>query len=180
MNIIKDKYNQLTPKGSLLRDVVILAQAWKKTHTAIRRHNWYVDALELDTSTIDLERNLAKWAHDIEQEDFAPDAMLLVPAPKNTRWEFPEPQFSGVEDMLLSEIKGPEDDAPFEAWGVAQNQLGDQIKKLRPLAHLAIRDQTLATAVMLCLAGSARTSPRRSLQIDQSKTPHMADRTGTE
>lgn len=45
MNLIHAKYQQLAPKGDYLNDVDVLTQAWKKTHTAIRRHNWYADVL---------------------------------------------------------------------------------------------------------------------------------------
>jgi hypothetical protein len=92
MSIVRAKYEQLAPHGAFLKDVVVLAQAWKKTHTAIRRHNWYADVLELDCSTIDLERQLAQWAKAVASPDFRPNApMMLVPAPKNARWDFPPP-----------------------------------------------------------------------------------------
>lgn len=161
MEIIQAKYRQLAPQARYLKDPVILAQAWKKTHTAIRRHNWYADVLELDCSTIDLERLLAEWALSLEKEAFKPAPMMLVPAPKNGRWEFTEHQaptiFAG-DTYVLPEA---DSDAPFNAWQVKpetkreQDQTDREIKrvqKLRPLAHLAIRDQTLASAVMLCLA----------------------------
>lgn len=45
MNLIQAKYQQLAPKGDYLKDVDVQTQAWKKTHTAIRRHNWYADVL---------------------------------------------------------------------------------------------------------------------------------------
>lgn len=51
MNLIQAKYQQLAPKGDYLKDVIVLAQAWKKTHTAIRRHNGYADALGADCSS---------------------------------------------------------------------------------------------------------------------------------
>lgn len=58
MTIIKDDYLDLAPHGRSLSDVVVLAQAWKKSHEFIRRHNWYADMLELDSSTVDLEDSL--------------------------------------------------------------------------------------------------------------------------
>ena len=39
MNVVKTKYSSIAPRLSYLRDTVILAQAWKKAHTYIRRHN---------------------------------------------------------------------------------------------------------------------------------------------
>ena len=62
MDIVQAKYRQLAPRASYLKDPILLAQAWKKTHTAIRRHSWYADVLALDCSTIDLEYQLAEWA----------------------------------------------------------------------------------------------------------------------
>jgi hypothetical protein len=59
------EYEDLPPKGEKLADVVVLAQAWKKSHTFIRRHNWYADVLELDVSTVDLEGRLVQWASEV-------------------------------------------------------------------------------------------------------------------
>lgn len=58
MTIINEKYLALSPRKEYLVDPVILAQAWKKSHSYIRRHNWYADVLELDLSTITLEKIL--------------------------------------------------------------------------------------------------------------------------
>lgn len=159
MSIIQTKYQQLAPRGEFLTDAVVLAQAWKKAHTYIRRYNWYADVLELDCSVIDLERQLAEWAEAIASDAFEPEPMMLVPAPKNARWDFPNPP-------------GEDVDEGFDAWGVAKNQQGKRIQKLRPLAHLSIRDQSLATAVMLCLADAVEsaqgdTSERNGLKAQQ-------------
>jgi hypothetical protein len=62
MSIVQDKYETIAPQLTFLSDEVILAQAWKKTQSYIRKHNWYGDVLELDCSTIDLEKRLAAWA----------------------------------------------------------------------------------------------------------------------
>ena len=82
MSIVKEEYQDLPPRGEKLADVVVLAQAWKKSHTYIRRHNWYADVLELDVSTIDLEDRLIQWGSEVSQENFCPQELLLVPAPK--------------------------------------------------------------------------------------------------
>ncbi|WP_041687215.1 hypothetical protein [Cupriavidus necator] len=55
------KYQFLAPTVALLSDKVVLAQAWKKTHTYIRKHNWFADTLELDTSAVDLEQTLGSF-----------------------------------------------------------------------------------------------------------------------
>lgn len=172
MDVIQAKYRQLAPQASYLKDPVILAQAWKKTHTAIRRHNWYADVLELDCSTIDLERQLAEWALAMEDEAFKPTPMMLVPAPKNGRWAFPEPQAQSIDDILAGDIDDLPDrdgDAPFDAWQVRLDGNGDRAQKLRPLAHLTIRDQTLASAVMLCLADAIESAQGDTAERDPLK-----------
>ncbi len=164
MSILRTKYEQLAPHGDYLTDVVVLAQAWKKTHTAIRRHNWYADVLELDCSAIDLERQLTQWAKAVSSTEFAPIPMMLVPAPKNARWDFPLPRPSAPVDLNalldadLSTVLDANVDHEFEAWAVAEDVSGQRVQKIRPLAHLSIRDQTLATAVMLCLADAVETA----------------------
>lgn len=131
MTIVRNKYHILGPRVSLLRDVVVLAQAWKKAHTYIRRHNWYADTLELDCSAIDLDRKLGQWSDELKNDEFRPNPAWLVPAPKNGTWEF-RAGFSG-------------------GWGAVPGNDG-QRPVLRPLAHLGIREQTVSTAAMLCLA----------------------------
>lgn len=160
--MVKDEYRELSPRGEKLSDVVVLAQAWKKSHTFIRRHNWYANVLELDVSAIDLEDRLVQWAEDVRKVEFQPNGLLLVPAPKNARWEFPPtPTDSRVDDLPTVELNGLGSEPIFEDWRSQPPDRGrtstpgavaDKAQKLRPLAHLSIRDQTLATAVMMCLA----------------------------
>ena len=176
MTLIQAKYQQLAPRGDFLKDVVILAQAWKKTHTAIRRHNWYADMLELDCSTVDLQQKLVEWAAAVGSEAFKPEPMLLVPAPKNTRWDFPEPKplsFEQLLDVDINSLPDVDGDESFEAWGVAETPSSDgkmkREQKLRPLAHLSIRDQTLATAVMLCLADAVESAQGDTSERDGLK-----------
>lgn len=132
MTILLQKYNRLGPNLALLSDPVVLAQAWKKAHSYIRKHNWYADTLELDCSATDLESRLNEWAQLVADGLYKPEPMRLVPAPKNAPW-----RFSG-------------DANPTKAWMPKEE---DQAKLvLRPLAHLGIREQTVTTAAMLCLA----------------------------
>ncbi|WP_323115036.1 hypothetical protein [Pseudomonas guariconensis] len=83
MSIIKVNYQTLLPQGKTLQDIVVLAQAWKKSQGFIRRHNSYADVLELDSSTINLERQLKEWSQAIGDPGFLPEDLKLVPAPKN-------------------------------------------------------------------------------------------------
>lgn len=182
MPVIKPKYEQLLPKGALLGDVVVLAQAWKKSHAYIRRHNWYSDVLELDSSTVDLESRLAAWAVDLSNANFRPQELLLVPAPKNARWEFrPRHQASqtlgtSIFDSLNVSLDEVGFEPTFDDWQPKTNEKpatpdasATIRQKLRPLAHLTIRDQTLATAVMMCLAEAIETIQGDPTEKDANK-----------
>lgn len=156
MLVIKEAYLELAPHGSSLADVVVLSQAWKKSHALIRRHNWYADVLELDASMVDLEAQLLRWGTDVHQVGFRPHELLLVPASKIAKWEFRPTPVGQSPDFELE----------FDDWApkTAMNRPGadatssDLAQKLRPLAHLSIRDQTLATAVMMCMAEAVETA----------------------
>ncbi|WP_308142719.1 RNA-directed DNA polymerase [Burkholderia pseudomallei] len=161
MSIIQKKYEELAPRGDSLADVVVLAQAWKKSHAFIRRHNWYADVLELDSSTIDLERRLGRWSEEVVDSEFLPDALRLVPAPKKAKWEFaPRPGPLTLESLLNTDLDSLGSEPAFGDWhpskGAGESEPANEGKQilqpLRPLAHIAIRDQTMATAVMMCLA----------------------------
>ena len=153
MSIVRDKYLELAPQGQYLCDVVVLSQAWKKSHAFIRRHNWYADVLDLDVSTIDLEARLLAWSADVQRQEFAPAPVLLVPAPKNAKWEFaervPRDAIENLMDVKWDDL-GPEpafdDWRPKSADSSSTPEGIESAQKLRPLAHLGIRDQTLATA----------------------------------
>lgn len=162
MSLIQSRYLQLAPNGENLRDIVVLAQAWKKSHQYIRRHNWYADVLALDASVINLESQLRKWGDAIKQGNFQPEPLRLVPAPKNARWVF----------RTVADSKGPLDTPSFDDWAPESVQISELSEttddscrakdtagiSLRPLAHLSIRDQTLATAILMCLAEAVETT----------------------
>lgn len=138
MKLIAPKYWQLYPKAEYLCDEVVLAQAWKKTHAYIRTHNWYADTLALDVSALSLERNVKLWGEAISTSQTILEPMELVPAAKSDPW-IVDPKKGWVPKRTIeseTEIKVP----------------------LRPLAHLAVRDQTWATAAMLCLADIVETA----------------------
>ena len=136
MSLVREKYRTLAPRLDHLSDPVVLSLAWKKAAAYVRRHNWYADTLELDSSGLDLEGLTNTWAAELESGLFRPAAARLVPAPKNARW--------GFDPSLLG------------GWGPLPTSGGGDLPLsrlvLRPLAHLGIREQTAAAAVMLCLA----------------------------
>ncbi|MEQ1805328.1 MAG: RNA-directed DNA polymerase [Burkholderiaceae bacterium] len=176
MPVVKEQYNSLAPHGESLADVVVLAQAWKKSHAFIRRHNWYADVLELDASTIDLEDRLVRWGEEICDDGFRPQALLLVPAPKNAKWAFrAAPNINSIDDLLNVNLDSLGSDPTFDDWSPrAANQgeqgtadaLAETTQRLRPLAHLTIRDQTLATAVMMCLAEAVESAQGDTTDTD--------------
>lgn len=134
MKLISDKYKSLKPEIDYLCDEVVIAQAWKKTHGYIRTFNWYADTLALDVSALTIEENADKWAGQLRRPKYTLNEIELVPAAKSETW---------VLDV--------------EGWH-PKNQPEDSKTPLRPLAHLTIRDQTWASAAMLCLADAVETA----------------------
>lgn len=132
MRLIKEKYKALKPTLDYLTDEVIIAQAWKKTHGYIRSFNWYADTLELDISALCIEENAKIWAQELE-DNKSISKLELVPAAKSEHWTISKRGWQ-----------------PSDARG---NKI-----PLRPLAHIQIRDQTWATAVMMCLADAVETA----------------------
>lgn len=173
MSIIKVSYQTLVPQGKTLQDIVVLAQAWKKSQGFIRRHNSYADVLELDSSTINLERQLKEWSQAIGDPGFLPEDLKLVPAPKNGKWEFRSNPGLTIEELLDTPFTDL--DSLFNEWRPCADQDAGEppalpgLQKLRPLAHISIRDQSLATAVMMCLAESIETAQGNPDEIDAMK-----------
>ncbi len=113
----------------------VLMQAWKKTSAYLRTHSWYADTLSIDYESLRLPKFIREIQDRLlDQENWKPRPLELVPAPKNQRWFYQNGKW------------GPE---PHE-----KNIDG----KLRPLAHLDLQDQVVATAIMLCLADRVETS----------------------
>jgi len=136
MSLINSKYKQLMPTLDYLSDPVVLAQAWKKSHSYIRSHNWYADTLELDASTFNLEENIKSWSEELISQTYNPSPMRLVPAPKGDVWGF-------------EKVKSDWDWRPTKSSGC---------EPLRPLAHLSIKDQVITTAIMMCVADAVETA----------------------
>ena len=137
--------NALKPQIDLLRQEYVLVQAWKKTASYIRYHNWFSDTLELDRTAVSLPTFITDIAECLQSLDqWENDALRIVPAPKSQRWR-------------ISPTSG--------AW--EPREKGATAARLRPLAYVSLRDQVVATAVMLCLANRVETmqgDPRRSVQ----------------
>ena len=116
----------LSPTIDDLQSESVLYQAWKKTESYIRSHNWYADTLELDWQALRLPEFIADIQKRIKTGKWEMKPLRMIPAPKSQEWN--------------TDAKGkwqPADGKPL---------------KIRPLAHVGIEDQVLCTAVMLCLA----------------------------
>lgn len=135
MSLIKEKYRFLAPRLEYLSDPVVLSLAWKKASAYVRRHNWYADTLELDSSGLDLDGLTQTWSAELASGAFEPGVARLVPAPKNGRWGFHPDLPGGWGPLSAGENEAVVEQAP-----------------IRPLAHLGVREQTAAASVMLCLA----------------------------
>ena len=134
----------LTPSIDDLKMECVLMQAWKKTSSYLRSHSWYADTLGLDYQSL----RIPHFINDIQKrlqdpESWCPEPLELVPAPKNQRWRFHHEKWEPCED-----ISG----------------------KIRPLAHVDLQDQVVATALMMCLADRIETAlgDPRLTPIDKS------------
>lgn len=134
----------LKPRLDLLRQEFVLVQAWKKTASYIRYHNWFSDTIELDRAAVNLPTFLQATAELLAApQDWVGSTLRMVPAPKTQRW-----RVSGTG-----------------YWEPAAK--GMNAARLRPLAHVALRDQVVATALMLCLADRVETlqdDPRKPIR----------------
>lgn len=142
MKLIDPFFQKLQPSIEYLCHEVIIAQAWKKTHTYIRTHNWYADTLALDVSALGLESNAVKWAKQLGDETVHLYPMELIPAAKSEMW-------------VVDREKGWIPKSSSAQYCEKDKEHADYRRNnppLRPLAHLMVRDQTWATAAMLCLA----------------------------
>lgn len=137
MKLIEEKYRRLQPTIDYLTDEVVMAQAWKKTHGYIRTFNWYADTLALDVSALGIEENAKIWAKSLK-DGKALHPLELVPAAKSEAWVI---DAEGWHPSAKSKAKRKEGKIP-----------------LRPLAHLTIRNQTWASAAMLCLADAVESA----------------------
>ena len=144
----------LNPSLEDLRLECLLMQAWKKTSSYLRTHSWYADTLGIDYQSVRIPAFLAEIQEGIDSyATWTPEPLELVPAPKTQQWCFDD---SGN-------------------WIPRPNQ--DYQKKLRPLAHVALRDQVVATAVMLCLADRVETrmnDPRLSIDSEENRRRVLA------
>lgn len=123
---------ELKPRLELLHEEYVLVQAWKKTASHIRYHNWFSDTLALDRAAVNLPAFLGELRDRLRSSvTWQNEPLRIVPAPKSQRWK--------VEDGVWAPVEGAKS------------------ARLRPLAHVDLADQVVATALMLCLADRVET-----------------------
>ena len=123
----------LEPSLDLLQEEYVLVQAWKKTAPYIRYHNWYSDTLALDRAMVNLPSFIKKIQERLQHPaEWKTEPLRLVPAPKSQRWV-------------------------IDKSGKWQSEGEIPANKIRPLAHVDLKDQVIATALMLCLANKVET-----------------------
>lgn len=141
----------LTPHLDDLQLECVLMQSWKKVSSYLRYHSWYADTLGIDFHSL----RIPKFIKEIRQQLAAPEQwqsepLELVPAPKTQHWTFRN-----------------------EKWEPHDSLAG----RMRPLAHVALRDQVVATAMLLCLADrveSALGDPRLSIEKPDNRRRVLA------
>lgn len=140
----------LQPDLALLREEYVLVQAWKKTANYIRYHNWFSDTLALDRAAVNLPRFLAEIRERVTPSaPWQNEPLRIVPAPKSQKWRV---------------------DSGSGTWEPVEKVA--TVSRLRPLAHVNLADQVMATAVMLCLADRVETrqgDPRGATTDAQSR-----------
>ncbi len=129
---------QPTPSMELLQEEYLLVEAWKKTAAHLRAHNWFADTLAIDRAAVELPRFLDEVADRLASPtDYMTHPLQLVPAPKSHAWNLR----SEEGETLWTPVP-----------------LGEGLEpRIRPLAHVDLKDQVAATAIMLCLADRVET-----------------------
>ena len=123
----------LEPRLDRLRQEYVLVQAWKKTAPYIRYHNWFSDTLALDKASVNLPTFLGQIRERLQTPgSWRNEPLRIVLAPKSQNW------------IIRNGSWNP------EKWKKTP-------ARLRPLAHVDLADQVVATAIMLCLADRVET-----------------------
>lgn len=143
MNTFYDIPNiQLSDKH--LTDPMLMALAWKRAHDYVRSLNWYADNFELDLSALCLQNKCKSWVRELRRSkgNIKLTELQLVPAPKSGEWIF---------------CDQPSADIIAENYCVTWKPKCAKDLSLRPLAHIGIKEQTIFTLLMSCLANTVET-----------------------
>lgn len=159
-------YKRIILSDNYLKDPLLMALAWKKSHGYIRTTNWYADNFELDKSALNLAEKCREWASEISNGAIAFAELKLIPAPKTAAWTFTKSECSNSNDLKDIFIQRKKNYCLN--W---QPEETEKIK-LRPLAHIGIKEQTIMTLTMMCLANDVETAqgdPTTSYEMSHDK-----------
>ena len=78
---------RLFPSLDLISQECVLVQAWKKSASYIRYHNWFSDTLELDRAAANLPEFISQLSERLRSGRYETASLKLVPAPKSQRWQ---------------------------------------------------------------------------------------------
>jgi len=129
---VVDAVQRLTPTLDQVSQEYVLVQAWKKSASYIRYHNWFSDTLELDRAAANLPDFISQLSEHLRSGYYETSHLRLVLAPKSHRWQ-------------------------VDKDGRWQPSHSDKVG-IRPLAHVSLADQVAATAIMLCLSERVETA----------------------
>ena len=133
----------------------VLMQAWKKTSSYLRYHSWYADTLGIDMQALRVPSFLNGILTRLQMPDrWESRPLRFVPAPKSQNWDI---------------IKGKWEPIRRPRTRSSNKQVSDPI---RPLAHVDLEDQVVATAILMCLADRVETElgdPRLRLTEENRK-----------
>ena len=94
---------RLEPRLELLREEYVLVQAWKKTASCSRHHNWLSDTPALDRTAVNLPAFISEIRERLRSsESWRSDSLGIVPAPKNQLWRVREGVWTPVEGFRSS------------------------------------------------------------------------------
>lgn len=148
MKLLDKKYYSLEPNIEYLKDSFILGLAWKKTDIFVRTHNWYADLLALDKCAFNISNEVTRWSENVAKNKPFKSNIELIPAPKGANWFFNEGKWT----------------------------TNKKDRKLRPLANISIRDQSVATAIMMCLADAIETRQKNCSLSNLGYAEHVKNK----
>jgi len=131
----------LGPNKALLKDKKLLSQAWKKTNIFIRDNNWYIDSLELELYSYNIEKNLKLLSSNRQTLN---SKIAIVPVPKSTQWIFQD----------SNKIN-------FDSWHSIEKSDGKVDLELRGIALVPLNTQIKFTTILICIAEAIETLQKK-------------------
>ena len=157
MPLIDKKYDQLFLNDDYLTDPTLMALAWKKAHNYIRTTNWYADNFELDKSSLNLSKHCERWVKEVKDCSLKFSPLELVPAPKTSDWVFTK---DPMKPRKYPDPSSKSENEITENSGLCIDWYPSNPEKirLRPLAHIGIKEQSIMTLLMMCIANDVETA----------------------